>query len=214
MQSDYKVRLCTWVKAHFVCTFPSHHLGYDLQIYHQIRAQCRCHVILIVFGGYTLFCYGVAPASRIDKIISLVCKRALQKRHYSAKETNKFIDDTDRSHPINKNETCHQIRPWFCSEFSPCVYACIFHSLFRAIIWIVILNPITKFALDFAPVALRCVSLVCLSGVESIFDATKTTQSNCNPDIIIFPSFFLEHLISHFRDLLVGLTPLGIIVKS
>ena len=101
MQSDYKVRLYTWVKAHFVCSFPSHHLGYDPQIYYQICAQCRCHVILIVFGGYTLFCYGVAPASRIDKIISLFCKRALQKRHYSAKETNKFIDHTDRSHPIN-----------------------------------------------------------------------------------------------------------------
>ena len=31
--------------------------------------------------------YGVASVSRIDKIISLLCKRALQKRRYSAKET-------------------------------------------------------------------------------------------------------------------------------
>ena len=44
--------------------------------------------------------YGVASVSRIDKIIGLFCKRALQKRRYSAKETYNFIDPTDRSHPI------------------------------------------------------------------------------------------------------------------
>jgi len=44
--------------------------------------------------------HGVALASRIDKIIGLFCKRALQKRQYSAKETYNFIDPTDRSHPI------------------------------------------------------------------------------------------------------------------
>ena len=38
--------------------------------------------------------------SRIDKIVGLFCKRALQKRQYSAKETYNFIDPTDRSHPI------------------------------------------------------------------------------------------------------------------
>ena len=31
--------------------------------------------------------YGVALVSRIDKIIGLFCKRVLQKRRYSAKET-------------------------------------------------------------------------------------------------------------------------------
>ena len=46
------------------------------------------------------WCYGVASISRIDKIIGLFCKRALQKRQYSAKETYNFIDPTDRSHPI------------------------------------------------------------------------------------------------------------------
>ena len=45
--------------------------------------------------------YGVALVSRIDKIIGLFCKRALQKRQYSAKETFHFIDPTDRSHPIS-----------------------------------------------------------------------------------------------------------------
>jgi hypothetical protein len=43
---------------------------------------------------------GVATVSRIDKIIGLFCKRALQKRQYSAEETYNFIDPTDRSHPI------------------------------------------------------------------------------------------------------------------
>ena len=44
--------------------------------------------------------YGVALASRIDKIIGLFCKRALKKRRYSAKETYDCIDPTDCSHPI------------------------------------------------------------------------------------------------------------------
>jgi len=41
-----------------------------------------------------------ASVSRIDKIIGLFCKRALQKRLYSAKGTYNFIDPTDCSHPI------------------------------------------------------------------------------------------------------------------
>jgi len=44
--------------------------------------------------------YGVASVSRIDKIIGLFCKRALDKRQYPAKETYNLIDPTDRSHPI------------------------------------------------------------------------------------------------------------------
>ena len=43
---------------------------------------------------------GVALVSKIDKIIGLFCKRALQKRQYTAKETYNFIDPPDRSHPI------------------------------------------------------------------------------------------------------------------
>ena len=42
----------------------------------------------------------MATVSRLDKIIGLFCKRALQKRQYSAEETCGFIDPTDRSHPI------------------------------------------------------------------------------------------------------------------
>jgi len=45
-------------------------------------------------------CYGVALVSRIDKIIGLCSKRALQKRKYSAKEICNFIDPTDHRHPI------------------------------------------------------------------------------------------------------------------
>jgi len=44
--------------------------------------------------------YGVALISRIDKITGRFCKRALQKRRYSAKETYDFIDPSDCSHPI------------------------------------------------------------------------------------------------------------------
>ena len=53
--------------------------------------------------------YGVALVSRIDKSIGLFCKRALQKRQYSAKETYNLIDPTDRSHPIQciTYDSCH-----------------------------------------------------------------------------------------------------------
>jgi len=45
--------------------------------------------------------YGVALISRLLKITGLFCKRALQKRLYSAKETYDFKEPTNRSHPIN-----------------------------------------------------------------------------------------------------------------
>ena len=44
--------------------------------------------------------YGVASVSRIDEILGLLCKRALYKRQYSAKETFNLIGSTDRSHLI------------------------------------------------------------------------------------------------------------------
>ena len=44
--------------------------------------------------------YGVASVSKIDKIIGLFCKRALQKRQYFAKETYNSKEPTNRSHPI------------------------------------------------------------------------------------------------------------------
>ena len=53
--------------------------------------------------------YGVASVSRIDQIICLFCKRALQKRQYSAKETYNSIDPTNRIHPIEttRHTTLH-----------------------------------------------------------------------------------------------------------
>jgi len=57
--------------------------------------------------------YGVALLSRIDKIRGLFCKKALQKRQYSAKKTYNFIDATDHRHPITwttghiTSTTCH-----------------------------------------------------------------------------------------------------------
>jgi len=59
----------------------------------------------------TCITYGVALVSRIDKIIDLFCKRALQKRRYSAKETYNLIDPTERSHPIQ-----------FSSQKSPIIF--------------------------------------------------------------------------------------------
>jgi len=44
--------------------------------------------------------YGVATISRLLQIIGLMCKRALLKRPYSAKETYDFKEPCDRSHPI------------------------------------------------------------------------------------------------------------------
>ena len=38
--------------------------------------------------------------SRLLEIIGLFCKRALQKRRYSAKETYNLKEPTDRSHPV------------------------------------------------------------------------------------------------------------------
>jgi len=46
------------------------------------------------------FVYGVATISRLLKMTGLFCKRGLEKRRYSAKETYHFKEPTDRSHPI------------------------------------------------------------------------------------------------------------------
>ena len=45
-------------------------------------------------------CYGVATIRKLLKMIDLFCKRALQNRRYSAKETCNFKEPTHRSHPI------------------------------------------------------------------------------------------------------------------
>jgi len=42
------------------------------------------------------YSYGVATISSLLKIIGLFCKRALEKRRYSAKETYNFKEPTNR----------------------------------------------------------------------------------------------------------------------
>jgi len=44
--------------------------------------------------------YGEATISRLLRIIGLFCKRALEKKRYSAKETYNFKEPTNRSYPI------------------------------------------------------------------------------------------------------------------
>jgi len=44
--------------------------------------------------------YRLASISKLLIIIGLLCKRALQKRLYSAKETYNYKEPTNRSHPI------------------------------------------------------------------------------------------------------------------
>ena len=44
--------------------------------------------------------HGVATISKLLQIIGLCCKRALQKRQYSAKETSNCKEPTNHSHPI------------------------------------------------------------------------------------------------------------------
>jgi len=47
-------------------------------------------------GRFLLICWSVSSI----EIIGLFCKRALQKRLHSAKETYNFKEATNRSHPI------------------------------------------------------------------------------------------------------------------
>jgi len=51
------------------------------------------------YGCLYWITYGVAMTSRLLKSIGLFCKRTLQKRLYSAKETYNFKEPTNRSHP-------------------------------------------------------------------------------------------------------------------
>jgi len=88
------------------------------------------YLIFFFFLLHILHSSGVALVSRIDKIMSLFCKRALQKRRYSAKETYNFIDPTDRSHPIlytirlGRLQHC-LIRVFVCVCMCVCVCVCV-----------------------------------------------------------------------------------------
>jgi len=63
------------------------------------RPLSCCHGTVLL---HTITLWGATRAtmSRLLKMIGLLCKRALQNRRYSAKETNNLKESTDRSHPI------------------------------------------------------------------------------------------------------------------
>jgi len=64
-----------------------------------IKGEWKCFINAVKgMGGNCR--YGVATISRLRKIICLFCKRALEKRLYSAKETYHFKEPTNRSHLI------------------------------------------------------------------------------------------------------------------
>ena len=60
-----------------------------------ICIDAQMHYVRYVY----IFRYGVATISRLQ-IIGLFCKRVLQKRRHSAKETYNFKEPTNCSHAI------------------------------------------------------------------------------------------------------------------
>ena len=69
--------------------------GYSLDVIHAYSNRDIINACMAI-----IHVYGVATISRLLKIIGLLCKRALSKRLYSAKETYNFKEPTNRSHPI------------------------------------------------------------------------------------------------------------------
>ena len=74
--------------------------------------------------------FRVATMSRLLKITGLFCKRALQKRLYSAKEAYNFKEPTNRSHPISgfyraitrlASGACVRVRVCMCVYVCLCV---------------------------------------------------------------------------------------------
>jgi len=57
--------------------------------------------IVAGMGCVPMISYGVATISRFHTIIGLLCKRALQKTLYPAKQTYNVKEPTGRSHPIS-----------------------------------------------------------------------------------------------------------------
>ena len=60
--------------------------------------SCARHFVLVRRIAYSR--YGVAMISRLLKIICLFCKKHLSNRLYSARETDKIKEPTNRSNPI------------------------------------------------------------------------------------------------------------------
>jgi len=77
---------------------PRANLAYDCGV---SQKGMHTHKLAHLHTRMYLNTYEVATISRLLKIIGLFCKRALQKRRYSAKETYDFKEPTNRSHPIH-----------------------------------------------------------------------------------------------------------------
>jgi len=117
-----QLRMFTWHRTSRVGAlgdpFSCRHTNTHIYTYTHTRTQTHTHthtytytyipVIFIYLSIHSLslsscltffHVYGVATISRLPKIIGLFCKRALQKRRYSAKETYNFKEHTICSHP-------------------------------------------------------------------------------------------------------------------
>ena len=83
------MHVCTYMYM-YVCTFP---------FVTKVHTYMYIYVHVNIFMNIP-FAYGVATISRIDQITGLFCKRALEKRGYSAIENYDFKEPTNRSHPV------------------------------------------------------------------------------------------------------------------
>jgi len=87
-----------------------------------------CVIMPCVYGIYAWhICpshvlYGVATISRLLKITGLFCKKALQKRLYSANETYNSKEPTTRSHPLPQSYT-------YGCVILPCVCVTCIHDI-------------------------------------------------------------------------------------
>jgi len=94
----------TYIHTHVCIYLPVAHAPMQHNwTYIYIYTHINIYIYVYIYVCIHIYRYGVASVSRIDKIIGLFCKRALEKRRYSAKETYNLIDPTDRSHPIAHN---------------------------------------------------------------------------------------------------------------
>ena len=74
--------------------------------YHWVRVKCDMTHSHVLSNAIHVW-HGVATISKLLKNIGLFCKRALEKRLYSAKETYNFKEPTDRSHFISRIRVWH-----------------------------------------------------------------------------------------------------------
>ena len=88
----------------------------------------ECLIIIAHSKTLMRYMYGVAPSSRLLKIVGLFCKRALLNRWYSAKMTCNFKEPTNRSHPIWSKRISWIIYVHICA--CVCVCVCVIHTYY------------------------------------------------------------------------------------